>query len=74
MSGTGLENIFEGINEKPVCQHRALQLCKVQDEPFLSYVCGRCSTKFKVERIVDAPPAPKEPIFPQAQCSVGFEK
>jgi hypothetical protein len=65
MSGTGKEKIYGIIAVKPDCQHRAIQLCKVQDEPFLSYVCGRCSAKFKVERVVDAPPSHKEPMFPK---------
>lgn len=72
MSGTGREDIFEGLNVKPECQHRALQLCKVQDETFLAYVCGRCSTKFKVESVVDAPPAPREPMFPKHKTPWGL--
>lgn len=72
MSGTGSEDIFEGLNAKPECQHRAIQLCKVQDETYLSYVCGKCAVKFRVERIVDAPPAPKDPMFPKNRIPWGL--
>lgn len=44
-----MSDIFEGIGDKPECQHRALQLCKVQDDVVTVYVCRRCSSKFQVE-------------------------
>lgn len=64
MSGTGRENIFEGLAVKPECQHRSLQLCKEQREPYIVYVCGRCSAKFKVELVPKPQPKPREPMFP----------
>lgn len=41
------------------CQHRALQLCKVQDKPVTIYVCGRCASKFQVERLEHRVPVRK---------------
>jgi len=55
--------LFDGIQEKPPCLHRSIQLCKEQNETFVAYVCGRCSTKFKVEAVPEDIPQPKDPMF-----------
>lgn len=65
MSGIGNENIFDGIGVKPPCQHRSIQLAKVQNDVVTVYVCGQCSSKFQVEPLVDPKPQPKEPMFPK---------
>lgn len=65
MSGTGKENIFDGLDVKPECQHRSIQLCKEQGETYLAYVCGRCSVRFQVQPAPEHKPQPKEPMFPK---------
>jgi hypothetical protein len=72
MSGSGNENIFDGLDVKPECQHRALQLCKDQGEVYTAYVCGRCFAKFKVEPTPEPPKRTREPMFPRHRIPWGF--
>lgn len=65
MSGRGDENIFDGLDVKPECLHRSIQLCKEQREVYMVYVCGKCSVKFQVEPAPVHKPEPKEPMFPK---------
>jgi hypothetical protein len=72
MSGNGNENTFEGLEVKPACQHRALQLCKEQNDIATVYVCGRCSSKFQVEPLAEPKPQPKEPMLPKHSVPWGL--
>lgn len=72
MSSIGSENIFEGLDVKPACQHRSLQLCREQRETFTVYVCGRCSAKFQVDPVADPKPQVKEPMFPRHSVPWGM--
>lgn len=72
MSGTGKENIFEGLDVSAPCLHRSIQLCKEQRNEYIAYVCGRCSAKFKVELVPKPQPKPREPMFPEHSVPWGF--
>lgn len=72
MSGRGDEDIFEGIDIKPKCEHRSIQLCKDQREVYTAYVCGKCSAKFEVKNAPEPPKSIKEPMFPKHSIPWGF--
>ena len=73
MSGRGDENIFEGLGEKPKCEHRALQLCKVQDDVMTLYVCGKCALRFQVHPVRPAPQL-KAPMYPKHKDPWGLRR
>lgn len=63
---------IEFVEVKPECQHRSIQLCKVQDETYTVYVCGKCSAKFQVEPAPHPPNPIKEPMLPKHSIPWGY--